>query len=407
MHDGRLRSLLAELLRAHGFEVTMDAALEGRSGAFYTAPVLAEKGDYAVLVERLGPDETLQAHQVAELANVVEDIGAEQGLLVHLGPIAPDASGAGAGRVVLWDESQVIHLVGNAHVHDAAGIALARLPLEAANPLLETPTQVLSDPVVPAAFEEEAFSMFDAPIAGSEANEPAGFIPETPAETEDIPVFGGIDFDAFESMDAPAAPSIAAAPANLNTAFPVLPVRLSAEEAAAKVRDRLYLVEHHQLILQPIHLLDFECDLLVEGSLRYDTVNGRVEVHGTRKDVREVERDIMEPRTAGAAPNTPLQERTLRVTTERSLELVRDAVMTAYTRVVEIQTSDDDEDVCFTERKQVAPRPDHIRIQHLGTVHRPQWQLSGPNGTLLVDAITGESVSEELRSADPGVIMLD
>ncbi len=413
MHAPRLRELVAELFESHGFDVTVDAALEGRSGNYYTAPVLAEQTDYAVLIERRGQQETVTARDVAELANVVEDVGAEQGLLVHLGPLDDAARGAGAGRVILWDAITLTNLLGNARLAGATGYPLVRLPLEADVPVLESPTQVVGDDVLPAAFtDDSAFSIFDGPLV---AEPQSNFEPD-----EDLVHFGndglagGIDFDALESLSAPTAPPAApatapAAPATATpTTLPVLPPRITAEEAAASVRDKLYLVESHELVLQPIHVLDYECDLLVEGSLRYDTVRGRIEVHGTRKDVREVDGQLIEPRIAGAAPaGVHLNERTLRVSHERSIELSRDAIMAAHTRLVEIETSDESEDVCVTERKQVAPRPDHVRIQHLGTVHRPQWRLAGPNGTLLVDAVTGERVDEELRHADPGVVMLD
>ncbi len=433
MHDGRLRQLLAELFAAHGFETTVDAALEGRSGGFYTAPVLAEQGDFAVLIERCAANEHLTGDKVQELTNVVEDIGAEQGLIVHLGPIDADAAQHGAGRIVLWDADRLARLVGNARLHDAADVPLDRLPLEAPVPSLETTEhEVGPGTVIPDAFtdmfaapapeapEPSAFSMFN------DAPEPASTQQPTPQPArseplEEVPVFGGIDLDALESMDTtaptpdpaptptatPAAPAMDPFPADNAATHPVLPPRLTADEAAARVRDRLYLVESKRLVLQPVHLLDYECDLLVEGSLRYDTVAGRLQVHGTNKAVGEVDSNLFEPRIAGACPPGPVRERDLRVSHERAMELARDTITAAHTRLVEIETTDESEDVCVTERKQVAPRPDHVRIQHLGVVHRPQWELRGPNGALLVDAVTGEPVAEELRSADPGVVMLD
>ncbi len=183
MHAPRLRELVAELFESHGFDVTVDAALEGRSGNYYTAPVLAEQTDYAVLIERRGQQETVTARDVAELANVVEDVGAEQGLLVHLGPLDDAARGAGAGRVILWDAITLTNLLGNARLAGATGYPLVRLPLEADVPVLESPTQVVGDDVLPAAFtDDSAFSIFDGPLVA----EPQGsFEPD-----EDLVHFG-------------------------------------------------------------------------------------------------------------------------------------------------------------------------------------------------------------------------
>jgi hypothetical protein len=61
----------------------------------------------------------------------------------------------------------------------------------------------------------------------------------------------------------------------------------------------------------------------------------------------------------------------------------------------------------MTERKKVSPRPDQVRVEGVGTIHRPYWRVVGPNGSSLVDAVTGDVIGSELRNYNPDVVMLD
>lgn len=370
-----LDRLLAELFESHGFRTTPDAALEGRSGTVYGAPVLAEDERGAFLVERRGADDPVGAAQVAELLAILDDTGADHAVLVHLGPRTPDAVAAARRRVTFWDRTTLERLVGSATVAQIAGLRAEALPLAVDPP--GAPTE-LGD-LLPDAFQDEA------PTAH-------------------------LDLDMFESLAAaipPGPPPPRQAPPTASR--PALAPRIDRARAVALARDRLFTVDAAALVLQPVHLFDYECDLLIEGSLRYDTVRGRLEVHGTAKTVRDVDPLLLEPAKAGPLPRgLPVEdEKALRVTPERAVALAHAHLMETHTRVVEIETADEDGDVSVMEHKKVAPRPDQVRIEPLGVLDRPLWRLRGTNGVVLVDGLTGECVGEELRTYDPDVMIVD
>lgn len=408
MPNAALTALLAELFAAHGWKTTQDAALEGRSGTVYGAPVLVEDDDRVILVERRGPDATVDAPLLEEMSRVVADTGADAGLLAHLGPLSDEARRRAAG-IILWDQATVAELVGKTRLAVAAGTPLPALPLEAQAPIKA---------VLPPAFQDEAaepeddvldlsaFDMFDAPPSARSSTpaDPPAPTPGPVASTR--PEGWPADLPPPPPMSRPPAPQ--AAP---DTAYPIMTPRVAPEQAAQQVRDRLFSGSGRpDLVLQPVHLIDFECDLLVEGSLSVDTVEGRVEVHGTSKAVRDVDPLWIDPgKTSPAAAHdvATVDERTLRITEGRAVEIAHAALLKTYTRIVEIETADEDEDFVIMERKDVAPRPDQVRLTHLGVVHRPHWRLHGSNGACLVDAMTGDVVGEDLRMADADIMVLD
>lgn len=461
-----LDGALERLFQTHGYTTTRAAALEGRSGAVYGAPVLAETPTRVLLVERSGPETSVRRDDVQELRRVVEDTGAHMGILVALGPVEDQAVDAGRGRVCVWDRIATARFLGEADLHRVAGVPLGGLPLRTGGPVADSPETRLPGSLadmLPSAFQGDGAEDEEMPVFGEEG----GHATEAPLDDATGPT-SPFDLDAFESLatgdpapappdaaDAagPAGPTPPAGPAeppeeafglpfamDLQTdagqpgtrtasagsdltpsaPFPspdppattieALAPRIDPQQAARSVEGRLFAVDKAELVLQPVHLFDYECDLLVEGSLKYDTVRGRLEVHGTSKAVRDVDPLHLDPakvRPLPAGPDGPAEERTLRVRPDRAERHVREHLLETHTREVDIETGDPDDDYSVTERKKVAPRPDQIRIEPLGVVLRPQWRLRGPNGAMLVDALDGRVLEESLKSPDPDIIMMD
>lgn len=467
-----LASLLAEVFAAQGWRTTQDAALEGRSGTVYGAPVLVETEGLVVLVERRGRDDRVRAGLIAEMQRVVADTGADIGLLAYLGDIDDDARHAAsdpqvAQRIVLWDKTLLTLLVGSTRLAHATGTPLPTLPLEHAP--LAPPRAWFDEP--PAPTGDFAAPWDPAPARGQAVPAPheamremaprqptprelawheAGPTPHEGAPHPDTsphgahqsatdfgdvlpPAFQDVDLGALERVggldsffDAepasgprvgllpdpwasatPAPPP----PAPTPTMHPALPPRIRQEKAAQMVQDRLFGVRGAaELVLQPVHLFDYECDLLTEGSLRYDTVAGRVEVHGTTKDVRDVDPVWIDPAKAGPLPTdlqVPVDQRVLRVSDALAAQLAHEALLKAHSRIVQIESADEEDDVIVMERRDVSPRPDQVRVQPRGVVLRPFWRLRGGNGACLVDAITGEVVGEQLRTYDPDAMVIE
>lgn len=204
-------------------------------------------------------------------------------------------------------------------------------------------------------------------------------------------------------------PPEAEATATPDLEHPVLCLHVPLDKAKAIARDRVFTVDHIELVLHPVHLVRYECDLLAEGSLRYDTVSGIVQVHATDKTAGEVGEGI-EPEGVAPLPEpwrAYVRDRRVRIAAERARELAFEWVMAAHTRVVDVRVDDEEQNFSITEKHRVSPRPDHARLEHAGVFYRGVWRLSGTNGSLEIDAITGSVDDEGLRNPSPGIVMLD
>ena len=373
-----LMDLLAEVLRLHGLEATRNAALEGQSGTVYTVPLLLE-GEAGAFIVDAHLDGVVPAQIQDDLEQVREDVGADGAVLCHLG--AAETTDTPVRR---WGHDDLVRLIGTARLAEATGAELAPIDLLPEAPLDAGPLAESLDDLLPPAF--------------------AAPEPELPAMTV-------MDLDALETMDLEPdlEPEPPAPVPDEPFTRPLLPVRCLPEEARLKVRERLFEAHRVEAVLQPVHLFDYECDLLVEGSLRYDTVRGRIQVHGTDKTVVEVDPEAVDPSgfTRMTGLDRPAEERVLRTSDERAKERARHFLVEAHTRVVDVQVDDDDHGFAYTEKKPVAPRPDHVRLNHLGTFHRVIWRVRGPNGHVDVDALTGEPIQETLATPDPDVYIMD
>ncbi len=382
MEANALMDAVASALRTHGYRCTLQAALEGRSGTVYTVPLLAERDGAAVLFDVHAGDVPMDLP--ASVVDALEDVAAHHAVLCHTGGEPSPVPG-----IRFWGPADLARLLGEARLAEAAGVP-ATEPVVAAP---EVPVAQSVEDVLPPAFAAPE------PSLDLDAFEAMDLDAPTPAETVHAPVFP-------ETMPAEAAPAPAAEP----FAYPLLPVLVTHAEAREQARERLFNVSHVTMVLQPVHLFDFECDLMGKGTLRYDTVGGRVQVHGTDKAVVEVDAQAADPagftRLADVS-GFDADERTLRVGDARADELARAQLTEAHTRTVDVVVEDEEYNISYTEKTKVRPRPDHIRLQHLGVFHRVVWRVPGPNGHVDVDALTGQDVQETLATPDPDTVMLD
>lgn len=388
---GTVVHLLEQLLGRHGYALSLDADLEGRSGAIHTVPLLAER-ETAILVTVHAEPTPLSAHGVAALAETVADTGAALGLLVHLGPLDAGAAAAGQGRIALWSRDQLVRLLGETDLCEALGEPGPALPLE--------PTQAIRGPAVAEAV--------------SDLLPPAFAVPEPQFD------MAGLDLAALAAQSAPsppppaavapASPSPAPAPLRPTASRPLLPVRVTEQDARRKVKDKLFGIERVELVLQPVHLFDYECDQLKGGSLAYDTLDGRVQVNASDKAVLDVDPDWTHPDAPtllAAGHGYTVTERVVRIPEERALELARQHVTRKHVRSVEVRVPDHTNALLYTERRKVEPTPDQVRLRPLGIHLRPVWRMMGRNGQIDLDALDGREVFSEVRGGRTDAMVID
>ncbi len=448
MHTLTFFDALAEALEVHGYTVTTDAVLEGKSGQIYSAPILAERDAMAILFDARVAGDVADAESVRTLEAMAQDTGADGAVLCHTEHA--DATAAATGIVQLWDAKRVSDLMGKAQFHKALGTRPPMFDIEGAMEKLlrdgpppapqfdpKPPIDVdalLADTkcapevlTLPPAFQDKP-TVADLIEAAEKDNIledlDIPLIPETKpapeevaaAEPEPIPEIPEPLFQieqAGPKVRASSAPKPEVVEAHRRTnglprfSYPMLPVQVPYDAAVRFAKDKVHGVARSELIVHPVYLYDYECDLIEEGSLRYDTEVGRIEVDGTKPqtqvaDVHPEAEDLFAP-IAGLG----YDERNLRIEPEKALKLAREHIAQLHTRMVEVETSTDDDTFFYKEKRAVAPQAEHIRITPVGMYMRPVWRLVGSNGSVDVDAIDGRRLDENLRNPNSDILIID
>ncbi len=467
---GGLLPLLKDLFVHHGHMVTDGAQLEGKSGTVYEIPLLAESETGAVVIASHDGPSPLTAAEVEEFAATVADVAADHGVLAHTGPSEPDAIEAAQG-IVLWSRDTLARYFGDVQVAEAIGEKASALSFETVAepefmvaeqvadvlpesflaaevsiPSAEPAPEPIPEPVPDfSAFAETFNAPPSEPVAPSPPPAPAAISTAPPVPRVAVPnsPFGMLLAASaapatsaalagyapaaaaptpFNPWGAPAsttasAPAPMPAPAPTRPEPPVrtysrplLPAKLRPDDAHKKVRDRLYSLSNVELVLHPVHLFNYEVDLLQEGKLTFDTVDGRVQVHGSDKSTLEVDPDQANPdATSALAPNHTygVMERVLRIQEDRAIQLAVAHVTKTHSKVVDVRIPDANNSLFYTERRKVEPKGEQIRLFSLGVYFRPAWRLHGDNGYVEVDALDGRELDVALVGSRHGAMILE
>jgi hypothetical protein len=188
----------------------------------------------------------------------------------------------------------------------------------------------------------------------------------------------------------------------------LLPARVTLDEARRSVADRLFGIEEWELILQPVHLFDYAVDLLKEGSLNVDTQRGRLQVNGTDRRVTPTDADAMAPPPrVFATPELVVMDKVLRVSPERAEQVARAWATELHGKTVHVPMSGADDGFDLTERRTIGPTSGQVTLDPLGVWHRPFWRLWGSNGHVDLDAVEGQVLDEEIKTADPDCLVVE
>lgn len=188
----------------------------------------------------------------------------------------------------------------------------------------------------------------------------------------------------------------------------LLPARLTLDEARRSVSDRLFGIEEWELILQPVHLFDYAIDLLKEGSLNVDTQRGRIQVNGTDRKVTPTDAAAMAPPSrVFATPELVVMDKVLRVSPERAEQVARTWATELHGKTVHVPMSGADDGFDLTERRTIGPTSGQVTLKPLGVWHRPFWRLWGSNGHVDLDAVEGQVLDEEIKTADPDCLVVE
>lgn len=188
----------------------------------------------------------------------------------------------------------------------------------------------------------------------------------------------------------------------------LLPARVTLDEARRSVSDRLFGIEEWELILQPVHLFDYAIELLREGSLNVDTERGRIQVNGTDRRVSPTDPAASDPPSrVFATPELVIMDKVLRVSPERAEQVARAWTTELHGKTVHVPMSGVDDGFDLTERRTISPTSGQVTLKPLGVWHRPFWRLWGNNGHADLDAVEGQVLDEEIKTANPDFLVVE
>lgn len=411
MHSTGLRPLVADLLQAHGLTPHDDESLEGRSGAVYHVPLLAE-GDRVLLVEFKDSPDPVEEADLEYLHRLVDDAGADHAVLIHQGPAPYGLSHR--DDVTLWGPGRLRTILGDHLIHAQTDAPLRPLPLgPTADPDVgDRPFQPLPAPTADAP-ATDSHPAADVQLPELTDDGFADLLPsafqEDPEDEDEAPPMIGLDFDALESLTAPTPPAAPRTDGPEPTFGPsAIQPRIPIHEARAMVKDRITRIDTETLVLRPVHIVDYECDLMVDGTLKQDTVNGRIQVYADKKGTSRVDDEGIDLDAIGTiAWDGRIEDHSFRRDAERALQEAKALVMETHTRMVDMEVEDEASDFSMMERKKVAPDGDQIRLGHKAATYRPAWRFESANGHVVIDALTGETLDESLRTRKGDTIIVD
>ncbi len=251
-----------------------------------------------------------------------------------------------------------------------------------------TDAELLSSSSAPAATEPEPAATEPQTADATPSEAPAGAEGGSDIIDASVPPEGeGEEDEAIEEV--PTEPKPAVDTGTGSGAAPMVKVRVDEAEVTKEMQPKLLKVQETVLELVPHLAFEYACDL-PDGRGGTRTHTGTLLLNAVNEEVVSLEA----PRFSDGAPEgARLLDGDLGQ--ETAEKRARKHLKTALTRDIEVEN--DDGNVSIMETRRVTPDLDEIRLDPQGTWYLPVWRLEGQNGTIRVDAHSGDVLGETLQ----------
>ncbi|MDX1611452.1 MAG: hypothetical protein R3185_03720, partial [Candidatus Thermoplasmatota archaeon] len=163
-----------------------------------------------------------------------------------------------------------------------------------------------------------------------------------------------------------------------------VPMELDEHAARRKAEEALFQCHEATLELLPFHAFAYACDLTSENG-QTKPASGQLWVSAQTGQAVEVpEVDLVEDLPCSFVKLEP------EVDEAQAAEAV--GVHLEEALVVRDEVRNEFGESAIIERVEFTPDLDTVRVKRLGFVHVPRWKVTGQNGTIFVDAVTGELI---------------
>lgn len=159
--------------------------------------------------------------------------------------------------------------------------------------------------------------------------------------------------------------------------------RVGEQEARHEAEGAVFEVDEVRLELLPFHVFDYACRLEGDGTTRQD--EGRVWVSAQSGAVVNAPKgDLVED------PGVPNERFKGSVPADRAVHQAKDHLLDNLERREELR--EDHSETAVIERVTLSPQAETLSLDLVGKAYAPRWRVEGQNGTVFVDAISGDLV---------------
>lgn len=429
-----LVEVLAEFFRSFGYAPTPQYELEGVSGRRHAVPLLLEKDLRRLPLTAWLHREPLGPRFLQEFLDAVQDAGCDGGVVLSLGPVPePLRVQAHRQRVQVWDSLRVAHELGSAVLRETLPDVwhqpdpwspprpsrildqIHAASLQAA-PSPETPPRAPAPGLAPAAPAAAPDPALEPPLEAS--SPPTLAAPhEAAPETLELPFAFGVLDQATEPAPAPptavpAAPALAPAPAPVLASMApswtprpgprVLRLQVSRDLAVSLAKPQTRTVDRLFLRLVPHHVFDYEAALLVEGNPGAEHQRGRMAVDAATKRVVPWGHNL--DVADFSAEGTDVDEKPVRIQEPDAHRLLAQELRRLVTRDVVLE--EDGSEWSVVIKKKVELAENELRLSPLGLYWLPIWRVTGRDGSVEIEATTGQILREEITAPQPDALLL-
>jgi len=376
--------------RTFGYTTRLDATVQGTSGSHHQLPLLIELDARRIGVYSWMRTDTPNLAFFDAIRSATRDLKLDQTLILSLAGL-PDAERATLARneVHVWDARRIAQELGEAVLAETCPEVWPRNdPIQTIRSRVLDEVRQAKEPVSAPAPPAPVEPLMELPFPVAAA--PALATPQQQTATELVvpAAFAMFETPAPVGVTIPAAPPTAA----VRPIRPILRAQVSKGLALSLVRKKLRSVDRVFLRLSPYHVFDFEAHLLVDGSLDAETKRGRMAVDATMKKVMEwaLPLDVAELNAEGC----DVDEKKVRVDTQGAESALRHELVNLVTR--DVVLAEDGDEWSVVVKKKVALAPSDITLKPLGTFWIPIWRVSGKDGSIEIDATSGNVLHEEI-----------
>lgn len=147
---------------------------------------------------------------------------------------------------------------------------------------------------------------------------------------------------------------------------------------------------HPILELFPYYVFGYKAEILIEGKLDVNRLEGTIAVNGITKEVEEWDYD----EESFQFEISPIKHKA-KIDVKKANLILRAFIVKTNTKKITVKS--EKHGIVIYEKKKIEPNTETIEINFNGLYYLPIWHIEGTNGLMKINAVNGNVIKEEIR----------